>query len=1163
MKKYMNAATAASLLILIILAAAPALHSATIIRAGDALPSNTIYVTHDLKHVIVASPQGSNISLLVYTINDPLSGAVGEVSMNYTVGLGGHALTHILVQASKNLGTLAILDRDERKLFILGLDNQSGSYKLKNKIANVEFFALKPSGDIVILYSNNSLWTMNVLLPTPRPQKISVTPADPLKNLKEAVAAFSSDGEEVAIVGLDKEGNQRIVVLTLKSYQNLPTTLGAEVSLNILPKIQDVSCQEQGALQNYQPSIYAGQRTYVVAYSCAGNIEQKTIIAIRPITTKSTYYVIKKNTAGAVKISPDGSMVYIAKEVEELPNQAIMLQGIKISAEELAELIDYAISSSKLFTEKYEQLKELGRQPTNEASTSLYEFLSSHVLTELRTEIINNTYIQTLPFPTTKTIVDSIVNEYNEQKNNIKKSIESLNNTLSELKGLTNELSSVCGLKAPADINDKIKEISALLSNASTCANMNNLTQANAYIKNATKNLVELETELKSYIKQNVDQLISCANSVKERSQRLSKEMKKYDEIISIIKNIKQSRYVKLGTGNDLYLNNTLGNLPDINALINNIKNISDSIDKVVDHFEKVKRGIVSSINLTQIGADLSIISEANNSINNLEKNGINKYRTAVPEVVGKYNISVGEVLLSWIKGIEKDVTEPVTGFFPGIGYGVDGELRKRLEGINRSLMKLIGLANLSSVPLSSITDLDKQTIDSISAIVSNLSNLEGDVLAARSSLAFQANLTSATAVAILATALIISGRIAYGRYRSWAEDKPRREMVKRAASKISELRKAIARARHVAGLPEYVINNVMSEIESIEERMAMEERRLRRVKSLAEAKAIYSNLLQYERELRMLENFKYRFKRICEHGKAVQARKLYTGTTDIGGRLRNEDYFATALIGGCVPVFAVADGVGGMKAGNIASKTAVDTLIRYLEAEFKRNPVNFVNKPEEVVRAAVSVANKAVTRLKEQYGKAATTLTAGLVIDDEKAVVAHVGDSRAYLLKLREKRIRRLTEDDTLVNQLIKEHKISPEEAKTHPQRHVLLKALGSEAGVEPQIIVVEGSNLVRDTAKRGAGEGPDLVIRRARPIRPSPLERLSAGDLILLCTDGLTDTLSDEEILTIALKITKGGTAISLETLNTIAKYLILNARRKGSNDNITVVIYSHLPQ
>jgi PPM family protein phosphatase len=223
---------------------------------------------------------------------------------------------------------------------------------------------------------------------------------------------------------------------------------------------------------------------------------------------------------------------------------------------------------------------------------------------------------------------------------------------------------------------------------------------------------------------------------------------------------------------------------------------------------------------------------------------------------------------------------------------------------------------------------------------------------------------------------------------------------------------------------------------------------------------------------------------------------------TDTGRQRRdNEDNaFARA------PVFVVADGMGGAQAGEVASKIATETFQKGLPDS---------GSPEERLAERVREANHQIYELsrsdRERAGMG-TTLTAAYV-DDASVAIAHVGDSRAYLF--RDGTLERLTQDHSLVEELVRQGKLTPEQAAGHPQRSIITRALGPEANVE--------------------------VDTWTYPVR--------AGDILLLCSDGLTTMISEKRVAEIL------GEAGSLDGT---ADALIDAANDAGGRDNITVVLF-----
>ena len=189
---------------------------------------------------------------------------------------------------------------------------------------------------------------------------------------------------------------------------------------------------------------------------------------------------------------------------------------------------------------------------------------------------------------------------------------------------------------------------------------------------------------------------------------------------------------------------------------------------------------------------------------------------------------------------------------------------------------------------------------------------------------------------------------------------------------------------------------------------------------------------------------------------------------TDTGRqRKANEDAFFARS-----PLFAVADGMGGAQAGEVASHLAVEVL----EQGLPDGPGSMEERLVERVREANARINE-LSRSDDQRAGMGTTLTAAYVGEDELAV-AHVGDSRLY--RLRDGRFERLTDDHSLVEELVRQGRLTPREADEHPQRSIITRALGPEAGVEPD--------------------------SRTWPAR--------AGDVYLLCSDGLTSMVHEERV-------------------------------------------------
>jgi protein phosphatase len=222
---------------------------------------------------------------------------------------------------------------------------------------------------------------------------------------------------------------------------------------------------------------------------------------------------------------------------------------------------------------------------------------------------------------------------------------------------------------------------------------------------------------------------------------------------------------------------------------------------------------------------------------------------------------------------------------------------------------------------------------------------------------------------------------------------------------------------------------------------------------------------------------------------------------TDTGRQRRaNEDSLLARA-----PLFVVADGMGGAQAGEVASQTAIESFNEGLADS---------SHPEDSLLAQVLAANARIHELSHsnpQHAGMGTTLTA-VYVGEQEVSIAHVGDSRAYCL--RDGELSKLTEDHSLVDELIREGKLTPEEAEEHPQRSIITRALGPEATVEV-----------------------DLRVYRARP-----------GDVYLICSDGLTSMVGEQLIATILL---------ANEGLRDAGEALIAAANDAGGRDNITVIL------
>jgi protein phosphatase len=230
-----------------------------------------------------------------------------------------------------------------------------------------------------------------------------------------------------------------------------------------------------------------------------------------------------------------------------------------------------------------------------------------------------------------------------------------------------------------------------------------------------------------------------------------------------------------------------------------------------------------------------------------------------------------------------------------------------------------------------------------------------------------------------------------------------------------------------------------------------------------------------------------------------------HAARTDTGrARSANEDSYWVRS-----PLFVLADGMGGAQAGEVASRTAVEVFAD--QGGLPDGPGTY----EERLAGLVAQANERVyaqAQSDDQFAGMGTTLTVAYVGEDDLAI-AHVGDSRFYVL--RDGDLQQLTDDHSLVGELVRRGQISAEEAEDHPQRSIITRALG----IEGEVVVDHFSWPVRD------------------------------GDVFLLCSDGLTGMVPDGRVA----EIIRGA-----ESLTAAAQQLVAAANEAGGRDNITVILF-----
>ena len=236
-------------------------------------------------------------------------------------------------------------------------------------------------------------------------------------------------------------------------------------------------------------------------------------------------------------------------------------------------------------------------------------------------------------------------------------------------------------------------------------------------------------------------------------------------------------------------------------------------------------------------------------------------------------------------------------------------------------------------------------------------------------------------------------------------------------------------------------------------------------------------------------------------------------GLTDRGNvRAQNQDYFTIVRFSPEHALAVVCDGMGGAKSGNVASRLATDVFIREVKRTWNASLDD--DALRRMLVDAVELANQAVyehAQLSEDFYGMGTTLVAAFVKSD-LAIAVNVGDSRAYLL--REQGVTRITEDHSVVQLMVRRGEITEEEARTYPGKNLITRAVGTEPRVSCDVFTL----------------------------------RVAPGDAILLCSDGLSNLLTDQELL--------------FEVVHAVHKeqccqHLIEIAKDRGAPDNITAVL------
>ncbi len=238
-------------------------------------------------------------------------------------------------------------------------------------------------------------------------------------------------------------------------------------------------------------------------------------------------------------------------------------------------------------------------------------------------------------------------------------------------------------------------------------------------------------------------------------------------------------------------------------------------------------------------------------------------------------------------------------------------------------------------------------------------------------------------------------------------------------------------------------------------------------------------------------------------------------GLTDIGlVRRNNQDSYAIRVLDDDLAIAVVCDGMGGAQAGNVASAVAVEAFAATLEDACKQGLPPDVERKYEMLRGACRAANSQVFELSRnnlEYQGMGTTLVAAMPLSHEVYVI-NVGDSRCYILS--EGKLTQITCDHSLVQALVDCGDITPEEARTHPQKNLITRALGIEESVRSDVFRVERKE----------------------------------GDVLLLCSDGLSNVVTDDVLQQELSQLTSPE-----ET----ARKLLALAVEQGAPDNVTVIL------
>lgn len=236
-------------------------------------------------------------------------------------------------------------------------------------------------------------------------------------------------------------------------------------------------------------------------------------------------------------------------------------------------------------------------------------------------------------------------------------------------------------------------------------------------------------------------------------------------------------------------------------------------------------------------------------------------------------------------------------------------------------------------------------------------------------------------------------------------------------------------------------------------------------------------------------------------------------GLTDVGNvRSQNQDAFRIVELGKDALLAVVCDGMGGAKSGNVASRLASEVFSEEIKRSFSADLTP--DEAEQMLRAAAKLANISVfeqSQLSEDYAGMGTTLVAALTYP-RATLVLNIGDSRAYLINA--DGVQCITRDHSVVEMMVQRGELTPEQAKTHPSKNLITRAVGTEETVFSDVFRVE----------------------------------TEPEDCILLCSDGLSNQMADQEIL---FEVVHGARR------DDCCRRLLEIAKNRGAPDNVTSVL------